>query len=197
MKRVTLLVIAVFSLGFAIAQTTWTVDPSHSKVGFSISHLVISEVEGKFNTFSASMKGGKEDFSDAKISFEADVSSIDTDSEKRDGHLQSEDFFYAEKYPKIKFESTAFKKKSAKKYELTGNLTIRGVTKKVTLDVKYGGTIANDGYGNTKSGFTITGVIDRTDYGVAWNSKTETGDFVVGEEVTLTVKLEMVKQKTN
>jgi len=195
MKRITLLTIAVFSLGLANAQTKWSIDPSHSKVGFSVSHLVISEVEGKFDKFSATMEHTKEDFSDAKISFEANVNSINTDNDQRDGHLKSEDFFYAEKYPKMTFKSTSFKKKSGNKYVLKGNLTMRGVTKSVTLNVKHGGTIANDGYGNTKSGFIISGEINRIDYGVAWNAKTEHGGWTVGEEVALTIKLELVKQK--
>ena len=117
------------------------------------------------------------------------------DNDQRDGHLKSEDFFYAEKYPKMTFKSTSFKKKSGNKYVLKGNLTMRGVTKSVTLNVKHGGTIANDGYGNTKSGFIISGEINRIDYGVAWNAKTEHGGWTVGEEVALTIKLELVKQK--
>ena len=177
------------------AQTKWQVDPSHSTVNFSVSHLVISEVDGVFKVFNGSMSSTNEDFSGATINFEIDANSINTGNEKRDGHLKSEDFFFTASYPKISFESTSFKKKKGNKYILKGNLTMRGVTKSVTLDVKYGGTISNDGYGNTKAGFIISGTINRIDYGVAWNAKTEHGGWTVGEEVDLKIKLEFVKAK--
>lgn len=175
------------------AQTTWQVDPSHSKVSFSVSHLVISEVDGNFKTFQGSLTTKKDDFSNANISFSVDINSIDTDNEQRDGHLKSEDFFYTEKYPKMEFSSTSFTKKKDGNYKLTGNLSLRGVTKKITFDVKYGGTIDNDGYGNTKAGFVAKGTINRIDYGVAWNAETEHGGWTVGEDVDIVLKLELVK----
>ena len=176
------------------AQTsTWKVDPSHSKVNFSVSHLVISEVDGTFKTFTASLTTNAVDFSNAKFNFEIAINSINTDNQKRDGHLKSEDFFYAEKYPKMVFKSTSFKKIKGNKYTLKGKLTMRGVSKNISLNVKYGGT-AKDGYGNTKAGFIITGTLNRIDYGVAWNAKTEQGGWTVGEEVNLVIKLEFVKQ---
>lgn len=196
MKKLAVL-IAFIATTYSFAQTTWKVDPYHSKVSFSVSHLVISEVDGSFNSFDGSFISNKDDFSDAEITFEIDANSIDTDNAKRDGHLKSEDFFYVEKNPKITFTSTSFKKKSKKKYQLKGNLTMRGITKKVTLDVSHGGIIANDGNGNTKAGFKITGIINRIDFGVAWNAKTEHGGMVVGEDIEITVKLELVKKDTN
>ena len=175
------------------AQTTWVVEPVHSKVNFTVEHLVISEVDGSFKTFEGKLVSSKEDFTDGKVSFSIDVASVDTDNEKRNGHLKSEDFFYVEKYPKMTFESTSFKKKKGNEYELKGNLTMRGVTKPVTFSVKYGGQ-AEDGYGNIKAGFIAKGSLNRMDYGVAWNAKTKQGGWTVGEEVDITVKLELVKQ---
>ncbi|WMX16199.1 YceI family protein [Aureispira sp. CCB-E] len=182
-------------LSFSIqAQTTWKVDPSHSKLGFSVSHLTISEVDGEFTKFDGTLKSSKEDFSDAQISFSADVSSINTGNTSRDQHLNAEDFFYAEKHPKITFESTSFKKKGNGKYELKGKLTMRGVTKDVTFEVKHGGVI-KDAYGNTRAGFSAKATVNRIQYGVAWNAKTEHGGWTVGEEVELNIKVEFIQQK--
>jgi len=175
------------------AQTTWVVDPTHSKVNFTVEHLVISEVDGTFKKFDGKMVSSKDDFSDANISFSIDVTSVNTESAKRDGHLQSEDFFYVEKYPKMIFESTSFEKLEGKMYKLKGNLTMRGVTKPVEFSVKYGGQ-ADDGYGNTKAGFVAKGKVNRMDFGVAWNAKTKQGGWTVGEEVELLIKLEMMKK---
>ncbi len=194
MKKVSTLVLAMAVSVVTFAQTSWSVDPSHSSVSFSVSHLVISEVDGTFKTFNGNLTSNSDDFLNADISFEIDVNSINTANEKRDGHLKSEDFFYTEKHPKMTFKSTSFKKKKGNKYILKGNLTMRGVTKAITLDVKYGGT-AKDGYGNTKAGFIITGQLNRIDFGVAWNAKTEHGGLTVGEVIDLKVKLEFVKQK--
>ena len=194
MKKIIMsLLLATLASGYVQAQTTWVVDPVHSKVNFSIEHLVISEVDGTFKQFAGSMVTGKDDFTDAKISFEIEVGSISTDNDQRDGHLQSEDFFYAEKYPKISFKSTAFEKTGGNNYVLKGNLTMRGVTRPVTLAVKYGGQVV-DGYGNTRAGFKVTGTLKRMDYGIAWNNKTEHGSLIVGEEVELKINLELIKQ---
>ncbi|WP_063833232.1 YceI family protein [Aureispira sp. CCB-QB1] len=182
-------------LSFSIqAQTTWKVDPSHSKLGFSVSHLTISEVDGEFTKFDGTLKSSKEDFLDAQISFSANVSSINTGNTSRDQHLNAEDFFYAEKHPKITFESTSFKKKGNGKYELKGKLTMRGVTKDVTFEVKHGGVI-KDAYGNTRAGFSAKATVNRIQYGVAWNAKTEHGGWTVGEEVELNIKVEFIQQK--
>lgn len=175
------------------AETTWKIDPSHSKVSFSVSHLVISKVDGIFSTYDGTIKTAKEDFKGANISFVIDANSINTGSGARDQHLNAEDFFYTEKHPKITFESTSFKK-STGKYELKGKLTMRGVTKEVFFDVKHGG-IAADGYGNTRAGFIAKTTINRIEYGVAWNAKTEHGGWTVGEEVEIVIKSEFVKQK--
>ena len=197
MKKVISLLLVTLSLisgSFAQTAKTWNVDKMHSAVKFSVSHLVISEVDGSFKIFDGNMVAAKEDFSDAKINFTVDVNSINTDNTNRDGHLKSDDFFNAEKYPNMTFVSTSFKKKSGSTYELTGNLTIRDVTKKVTFSVKYGGT-TKDPYGNTKAGFKVTGSINRLAYGLKWNNLTEAGGAVVGADVDLTVNLEMALAK--
>ena len=192
-KKIMSLLLSVLVAGSVQAQTTWVVDPVHSKVNFSIGHLVISEVDGTFKQFAGKMVTGKEDFTDAKIDFEVEAGSINTDNDQRDGHLRSEDFFYAEKYPKITFKSTAFEKTGSNNYVLKGNLTMRGITKPVRPEVRYGGQVV-DGYGNTRAGFKVTGTLNRMDYGIAWNDKTEHGSLIVGEEVEVQIKLEFIKQ---
>lgn len=193
MKKISTLVVAITISAVTFAQTTWNVDPSHSRVNFSVSHLVISEVDGTFKTFSGSLVSNSGDFSNSKFNFEIDVNSINTENKKRDGHLKSEDFFYTEKHPKMTFKSTSFEKEKGNKYILKGNLTMRGVTKAITLDVKYGGT-AKDGYGNTKAGFILSGNLNRVDFGIAYNSKTEHGGLTIGEEINLVIKLEFIKK---
>lgn len=188
-----LVILATFLASAASAQTTWKIDQSHSSVKFSVAHLVISETEGTFKVYDANVVSTKDDFTDAKIDFSIDVNSINTENEMRDGHLKSDDFFNASKFPKITFKGTSFKKVSGNKYLLEGDLTIRDVTQKVKLDVVYGGTV-KDPYGNTKAGFKVTGNIDRLAYGLKWNTLTEAGGAVVGKDVAITVKLELQKQ---
>jgi polyisoprenoid-binding protein YceI len=172
----------------------WTVDRSHSNVKFTITHLVVSEVEGSFKMFDGSMENAKGDLSDAEINFTVDVNSIDTDNEKRDGHLKGDDFFNAEKYPTMSFTSTSFKKVKGNAYILDGNLTIRDVTKKVRFAVIYGGTI-KDPWGNTKAGFKASGKINRKDFNLKWNSVTEAGGAVVGDEVKMIINVEFAQAK--
>jgi polyisoprenoid-binding protein YceI len=162
-------------------QQTWVVDKMHSNVNFSVSHLVISEVDGSFKVFDGKIISAKEDFTDAKIEFSVDVNSINTDNSMRDDHLKGDDFFNAATYPKMTFTSTSFKKVSGNKYKLEGDLTIRNVTKRMSFDVVYGG-IAKDPYGNTKAG-------------LKWNTMTEAGGAVVGADVDLKIKLEFAKNK--
>ena len=190
-----ILFVTLFSANI-MAQTakTWKLDNLHSNVKFTVTHLVISEVEGNFKTFDGSISTAKDDFSDANINFTVDVASINTDNANRDGHLKGDDFFNAEAYPKMTFKSTSFKKKSGNQYTLTGDLTIRNVTKKVTFDVTYGGT-AKDGYGNTKAGFKATGKINRLEYGLKWNSLTEAGGAVVGKDVSIQLNLQFALSK--
>jgi len=191
MKKLSI-VIALFSLAFVQAQTTWNFDPAHSSIRFAADHMVISEVEGQFSTYDGSVVATKEDFSDAKINFVIDVNSVDTDNEKRDGHLKSADFFETEKYPKMTFVSTSVEKIAEGKYNLKGKLTLHGVTKEISLAMTYGGTV-KDPWGNTKAGLKVTGVINRTDFGLKYNSILEAGSMLIGEEVTITCKVELVK----
>ena len=176
-----------------MATTTWTVDPTHSEVQFKVKHLVISTVTGSFKTFNGTLETESDDFTNAKASFSLDVDSINTNQSDRDNHLKSADFFDAEKYPKITFESTSFNQAGGDAYQLQGNLTIRDVTKPVTLNVEYGGSAA-DFYGNTKAGFEVTGKISRKEFGLQWNAVTEAGAVVVGDEIKLIINVQFIKQ---
>lgn len=170
----------------------WTIDPMHTEIGFKVKHLVISTVSGKFNQFDGKIESENEDFSDAKISFTADIDSISTGNEQRDGHLKSADFFDAANHPQLKFESTSFSKKGDD-YELQGNLTIRGTTRPITMSVEFGG-VQTDMYGRTVAGFELTGKIKRLEYGLQWNAVTEAGGVVVSDEVKLVANVEVVKE---
>jgi polyisoprenoid-binding protein YceI len=176
------------------AQTKWTVDMAHSSIKFTVTHLVISEVEGQFNTFSGTVTASNPDFTDAVIDFTVDVNSVNTDNGMRDKHLKSPDFFNVEKYPQVTFKGNSFKKLADNKYELTGDFTMHGITKPVKFDVTYGGT-ADDGYGHIKAGFKATTTINRFDYDLKWNALTEAGGAVAGKDVTIIVRLELAKAK--
>lgn len=173
-------------------KTKWALDPTHSEVHFKVKHLVISTVTGTFKLFEGSFETENEDFSNADIDFSLDINSIDTNQEQRDVHLKSADFFEAEKYPKISFKSTAFKK-AGDDYELTGDLTIKDITKPIKLNVDYGGT-ATDFYGNEKAGFEITGRISRKEFGLTWDALTEAGAIVVGDDIKLNINAQFAKQ---
>jgi polyisoprenoid-binding protein YceI len=194
MKKI-ILSLAVTAIGFAAsAQSKWNVDPTHSNVKFSVSHMVISEVEGSFSDFEGTLEAPGADFNNATINFTVNVGSINTNSEQRDGHLKSADFFNVEKYPAMTFKSASFRKTTGNNYVLDGSLTIKGVTKKVTFDVTYGGTV-KDPYGNTKAGFKAKGSIKRMDYGLTWSAVTEAGGLVVGDEVSIMFNIELAKAK--
>ncbi len=180
--------------GASAQASKWTVDASHSTVKFSVSHLMVSEVEGTFKKFDGTIEAPTADFNNAQINFTVDVASVNTDNEKRDEHLKSDDFFNAAKYPQMIFKSTSFKKVKGSNYVLEGNLTIRDVTKKIKFDVTYGGTV-KDPWGNTKAGFKTSAKISRKAYGLKWNTLTEAGGAVVGDEVTMILKMEFGKAK--
>jgi polyisoprenoid-binding protein YceI len=177
----------------ATAQTNWSFDKSHTNIGFNVTHLVISEVDGFFKSFEGSVTTKGDSFENATVQFTVDIASIDTDNEKRDQHLKSDDFFNAEKYPKMTFKSTSMKKAGKNTYKLTGDLTIRDKTKRVELDVKHNGTV-KDPWGNTKAGFKITGKINRFDYELKWNTLTEAGGAVVGRDVRLNLNVQLKKE---
>jgi len=194
MKRLSILFAFVLAQVAVFAQTKWAVDKSHSTVKFSVSHMVISEVEGNFKVYDGAIAAPTADFNGAKVDFSVDVNSINTDNDMRDKHLKGDDFFNSEKFPKMTFKSTSFKKVSGNKYALYGNLTIRDVTKPVKFDVVYGGTV-KDLYGNIRSGFKASTVINRFDYNLKWNAVTEAGGAAVGKDVTLDLKMEFTQAK--
>jgi polyisoprenoid-binding protein YceI len=174
-------------------KTLWNVDTMHSEITFKVKHLVISTVTGKFNSFDASLQADGDDFENAVINFSADIDSIDTGVVDRDAHLKSDDFFGAKQFPKMTFESTSFDKIAEGTYKLTGNLTIRDITKEVTLDVDHGGVVV-DPYGQTKAGFDLTGAINRKEFGLQWSAVTEAGSIVVGDDVKLQLSVQLVRQ---
>jgi polyisoprenoid-binding protein YceI len=174
-------------------MSTYKIDATHSEISFKVKHLMITSVTGNFTKFDATMEASAADFSDAKISFEADTDSITTHNEQRDGHLKGDDFFGAEKFPKITFTSKGLAKKEDNEYTLTGDLTIRGITKTVDLLVEYGGTMT-DPYGQVKAGFEVAGKINRKDFGLTWGAVTEAGGVVVSDDVKIHAAVQMIKQ---
>ncbi|MCD6068308.1 MAG: YceI family protein [Bacteroidetes bacterium] len=178
-----------------LAQTNWGVDASHSKLGFKVTHMMVSETEGKFKIYDGKVSSKTDaDFTDATVEFSVDASSIDTDDDKRDGHLKSADFFDAEKHPKITFKSTSMKKGKAKgTYILVGDLTMKGVTKPVTFQAVTNGKVVKDPYGKTRTGFLAQATINRKDFGLAWNATLEAGGVAVSEEVKIECAIELVK----
>jgi polyisoprenoid-binding protein YceI len=186
--------LAVVSASSAFAQTQWNLDKSHSSIKFSVRHLVVSEAEGSFKSFTGTVASKDDSFDDAQISFTIDVASINTDDEKRDGHLKGDDFFAADKFPQIKFVGKSFKKAGKNKYKLTGDLTMRDVTKTAVFDVDFGGMV-KDPWGNTKAGFKATTTVNRIDYGLKWNTLIEGGGAVVGKDVKIVANIELAKPK--
>lgn len=175
-------------------MTTWKIDPAHSDIQFKVKHLMITTVTGQFAAFDATMQtAGDDEFTEAQISFEADINSVSTKNEQRDQHLLAEDFFDAAKYPKLSFKSKGLKKIDDETYTLTGDLTIREHTKPVELKVEYGGTM-KDPWGQTKAGFELTGKISRKEFGLSFNATTDTGGVVLGDEVKLLANVQMIKQ---
>jgi len=171
----------------------YKIDPMHSEITFKVKHLMITNVTGSFQQFDATMEASAEDFSDAKINFEADINSISTSNEQRDTHLKSDDFFSAEQFPKLSFTSTSFTHKGGSDYVLNGDLTIKGNTKPVSLNVEFGGRMT-DFYGQDKAGFEISGKINRSEFGLTWSAVTEAGGVVVSDEIKLNLAVQMVKQ---
>lgn len=171
-----------------MATTKWILDPSHSEVSFKVKHMMISTVTGHFDEFEASIETEQEDFKNAEMRFSAKVDSINTKNSDRDAHLKSEDFFNATAHPELSFTSTAFEGE-----KLTGKITLRGVTKEITLEVDYNG-IVEDPYGQTKAGFEFTGSLNRKDFGLSWSAVTEAGNVVVSDKVKLIVNAQFIKQ---
>jgi polyisoprenoid-binding protein YceI len=173
-------------------KVTWAIDPAHSKIGFKVKHLMISNVMGNFKEFEGKISTDGTDFSTAAISLSIKAASVDTEIADRDTHLKSADFFDVEKYPTITFEGKGVKDLGDDLYELTGNLTIKGVSHPVTLQVEHGG-VATDPWGNVKAGFSITGKMNRKDWGLNWNAALEAGGVLVADEVKIICDIELVK----
>lgn len=169
-------------------NTNWLLDPTHSEISFKVKHMMISTVRGHFEDFQATAKTNGDDFNGASLNFSAKTASINTKNKDRDGHLQSDDFFNSEKFPEMTFVSKSFNGNT-----LVGDLTIRDITKEVTLEAELNG-IAVDPYGQTKAGLEIRGEISRKDFNLTWNAVTEAGSVVVSDKVKLVVDVQFVKQ---
>lgn len=196
MRKVLLSLFFVFTFaGAAFSQSgQWQLDKAHSSVSFTVSHMVISEVTGTFRDFDITLMSSKDDFTDASIEATINVASISTNNERRDGHLKTDDFFNAEKYPQIKFTSMSMEKVGEKDYRIHGKLTIRDITKVVTFDALYEGSLQT-AHGSLAA-WKATTSINRFDYGLKWNRTIETGGLVAGETVTITLALEFNRQST-
>jgi len=177
-----------------MGKATWTVDPAHSSIGFSVRHMMVSKVKGQFRQFDASIEADPEDLTTADISFSIDVNSIDTGNQDRDNHLKAPDFFDAQNHPKITFKSTKIVSKGDGVYDVTGDLTIRGVTRPVTFKVTYGGQGKNP-CGAIVAGFSGEGKINRTEFGLTWNTPLETGGVLVSEDVDISFDIEVKKEE--
>lgn len=171
--------------------TKWGIDPTHTGISFKVKHLVISTVTGYFKNFEGSVESDSDDFENARITFSAEIDSIDTKQKDRDAHLKSADFFDAEKFPKLSLTNGVLLSQGSE-LVLKGNLTIKDITKPVEFSVNYGG-VAGDPYGNTKAGFELEGKISRKEFGLNWNAITEAGSVVVGDQVRILANIQLVK----
>lgn len=193
MKKIIIILIGCFLFQFGVqAQSKWTIDPVHSNIQFDVTHLVVSTVTGKFTKFSGTIDASGDTFDGANAEVKVNVSSIDTENLTRDKHLKEDDFFNAEAFPMISFKSTSFRKVNDKDYQLIGNLTIRDVTKEITISAVNNGTV-NLG-DKTISAFKANFIINRFDYKLKWDDTLDSGSLVVGEEVAISMNLELVKQ---
>ena len=171
----------------------WVLDPTHSELNFKVKHLMISNVKGSFQNFEATLHSDGDDFRKASVDVNIEAASIFTNQDDRDAHLRSADFFDVENHPDITFQGRSFTRFDAENYRLTGQLTIRGVSREVSLDVEFGGIGAYP-WGNEKAGFSISGQINRKDFGLNWNTALEAGGVLVGEEVKISGEIQFVKQ---
>lgn len=176
-----------------MSTTKWIIDNTHSEIHFKVRHLMVSWVTGSFKQFNAIVETENEDISTAKVHFTADIDSISTNNEQRDAHLRTGDFFDAENHPQLIFESERFEKTGIDNYKVYGTLTMRGVSKKIILNAEYGG-MTQDPWGNTRFGFSVSGKINRKDFGISFSMVSETGGILLGEEVTISANAEFVKQ---
>ena len=176
-----------------MATIKWALDPTHAEIQFKVKHLMISTVTGQFREFEGDVETEDNDFTTAKVRFSTPISSISTNNEQRDAHLQASDFFDATNYPNLTFVSNRLEQLDDVEYKLHGTLTMRGVSRPVVLNAEFGG-LAQDPWGNTRAGFTVTGKINRQDFGVTFNALTETGGLMLGNEVSIIASVQFVKQ---
>jgi polyisoprenoid-binding protein YceI len=175
-----------------MTTNNWTLDKSHSGITFSVRHMMITNVRGSFNDFDAVVTADASDFSSADATITIDASSINTKDEGRDGHLKSPDFFNVEQFPQITFKKTSLESKGGDEYKLTGDITIVGITKSITLNAEIAGP-AKDPWGNEKLGVVADGVITRSEFGLVWNAALESGGFLVGDAIKVHIELEFAK----
>ena len=176
-----------------VTKTKWGIDPVHSEIGFKVKHLMITTVKGVFKEFDASIYTTGDDFMTAEVDFWLNPASVDTHDEKRDAHLRSPDFFDVENYKQITFIGNTYEKVDNDSYELYGDLTIKGITKRIKLDVEFGG-VMKDPWGNEKAGFSVNGKINRKDWGLNWNAALEAGGLLVSDEIRISCEVQLVKQ---
>lgn len=174
-------------------KTKWVIDPAHSEILFKVRHLMITNVKGEFRKFTAEAVSDGNDFSSGSVNVTIDASSVFTNNDDRDAHLKSADFFDVEKHKEITFQSTSVKKVDDDEFKLTGLLTIKGISNEITLDVEFGGT-NKDPWGNEKAGFSLSGKINRKDWGLNWNAALETGGVMVGDEVKINAEIQFTRQ---
>lgn len=178
-----------------LVKEKWVIDPSHTEIGFKIKHLMISNIKGKFNQYDASIYTTGDDFMGAEVDCWIDVASVDTNDAERDKHLRSADFFDVERFPQISFvKNTVESVDKDGSYELWGDLTIKGITKRIKIDVEFGG-IVKDPWGNEKAVFTVNGKVNRKDWGLNWNAVLETGGILVGEEVRICCEIQLMRSE--
>ena len=175
------------------ALATWQIDPSHSTVEFAVKHLVFTTQKGRFSRVSGALRWDGADFSTASVEAEIDAASVETHDPQRDEHLRSADFFDAERYPTLTFRSTRVVPKGGDRFQLIGDLTIRGVTREVVLEAELGGQ-GGDPWGNYRAGFSATTAIDRREFGLTWNAALETGGVLVGDQVKINLEIEAIRQ---
>ncbi|MFD1778169.1 YceI family protein [Fredinandcohnia salidurans] len=175
-----------------MANTKWAVDASHSSIDFSVKHMMIAKVKGSFENFEATIEADPADLTSANIEFKVDLASVNTKNGDRDNHLRSADFFDVENHPAMTFKSNSIVKTDDDEYNVTGDLTIHGTTKTETFQVVFEGA-GKDPWGNEKVGFSATGKINRSDYGLVWNAALETGGVLVGDQIKISIEIEAGK----
>ncbi len=197
MRRIITAISTIIALAlptFAVAST-WTIDPEHSNVGFKVRHMMVSSVKGSFNTYTGTVELDDKDITKSRVEVTINTNSINTNVQKRDDHLRGADFFDVAKFPTMTFASKKVTRNGNDKLKVTGDLTLHGVIKTVVLDVEGPTAESKDPWGNIRIGATATTKISRKDFGLVWNKALETGGVAVGDEITITLEIEMVKAK--